>query len=40
MAKKCQVIKVSYVPPPLEVRKAVKNANKPRVTIIYPGIKR
>lgn len=32
--KKIKIIQVYYVPPPVEVVEAVKNANKPRITIL------
>jgi len=32
--KKVKIIPVYYVPPPSEVVEAVKNANKPRITIV------
>jgi len=34
---KYQIIKVIYVPPPPEVVRAVKNADKPRITVVYPN---
>jgi len=35
--RKYQIIKVVYAPPPSEVVMAVKNADKPRITIVYPN---